>query len=99
MMNVEPEKIIEGEFLRRALKRSYYHEQEKERRIYTKDMLDVLEDMTDLPRDELERIAEEVELSYADDGESFFSLRYQLVFVGLSMMALFGIPVLAVWLL
>lgn len=98
-MNVESEKIIEGEFLRRALKRSYYHKQEKERRLYTKDMLDVLEDMTDLSREELERIAKEVRLSHADDSEGFFSLRYQLVFVGLSMMAVFALPVLAVWLL
>ena len=98
-MNVKSEKMIEGELLRRALEISYYRKQEKERRLYTKDLLDALEDMTDLPRHELEQIAERARLSHADPGEGFFSLKYQVVFVGLSMMALFGILMLAVWLL
>ena len=98
-MDLESEEIIEGEFLRRVLKRAYSHQKEEEKRLYARDMLDVLEEMTDLSRHELERIAEEVRWSHNDDGEGFFSLRYQVVFVGLSMMVLLGLPVLALWVL
>jgi hypothetical protein len=98
-MNDEIEEKIEQEIVRRALKRSYLRKKEKEKRLYAKDVLDVLEEMTDLPGDELLEIAEEVKTAYADDGEGFFSIRYQLIFVGLPMLTLFGIPILAVWLL
>jgi hypothetical protein len=40
-----------------------------------------------------------VKTAYAEDGEGFFSIRYQLIFVGLPMLTCFGIPILAVWLL
>ena len=98
-MNDEIEEKIEQEIVRRALKRSYFHKREKEKRLHAKDVLDVLEEMTDLPRYELMKIAEEVKTAYAEDGEGLFSIRYQLILVGLPILTLLGLPILAVWLL
>jgi len=99
MMEDDMEEGIEGELFRLALKRSFLHKKERENRLYAKDVLDVLEEMTDLPRDELLEIVEEVKTTYAGDGEGFFSIKYQLIFVGLPVLTFFGIPMLVVWLL
>jgi len=96
-MNDEIEEKIEQEIVRRALKRSYFRKKEKEQLLYTKDIVDALDEITNLPREELEQIAGETKTYDAEDGEGFFSIRHQVIFVGLSVLTLLGVPVLAVW--
>ena len=95
-MNDEIEEEIEQEIVRRALKRSYFRKREKEKRLYAEDVLDVLEEMTDLPRYELLKIAQEVQTAYSGAGEGLFSIRYQIILVGLPIITLLGVPILAV---
>ena len=99
MMNDGMEEGIEEELFRLALKRSCFREKEREKRLYAKDVLDVLEEITDLRRDELLEVVKGVKTAYADSGEGFLSIRYQLIFVGLPVLTFFGIPILVVWLL
>ncbi len=98
-MKDDMEEGVEAALFRRALKRACFRKKEKERRLYAKDVLDGLEEMTDLSRDELLEIAEEVKTAYADAGEGFLSIRYQLIFAGLPVLTFFGIPILVVWFL
>ena len=98
-MNVEIEEKMREEILTRALKRSYLRQKEQERQVNTQDLIDTLEEITHLPREELDRIAEEVRKTYADKGEGFFAIRHQVIFIALFALTLLGIPMLAVWLL
>ncbi|UCF56690.1 MAG: hypothetical protein JSW15_11565 [Deltaproteobacteria bacterium] len=97
-MNVEIEEKIEEEILRRALKRSHIRQQEKEKVLYTQDMLDALQEITGLPCAELEKIAEEVRSSYLYEDEGLFSIKYQLIFVGIFVLIVLSIPILGIWL-
>jgi hypothetical protein len=47
----------------------------------TTETLDVLEEMTDLPRSELEEIARDVRTSSVADRGSFFSVKMQVVLI------------------
>ena len=97
-MNNTENKINE-EIIRRAIKRSDLKAQKKEKLLNRQDVIDALEDVTDLPRLELENIAREVRESYADGGEGFFSIKHQ-VFLAALMGSLFvSIIAVAVWLL
>lgn len=97
-MNVEIEEKIEEEILRRALKRSHIRQQEKEKVLYTQDMLDALQEITGLPYAELDKITEEVKSSYLYEDEGLFSIKYQLIFVGIFVLIVLSIPILAIWL-
>lgn len=98
-MDLEIENKIGEEILRRALKSSYAHQHEKEKLRYAQDMLEALQEITDLPREDLEKIANEVRSSYVDDVEGYLSIKYQIIFVGTFVLILLGMPILAVWLL
>jgi hypothetical protein len=97
-MNAEVEERIRGEIIRRALEASSMREQQREEALMTRDVLDVLEEITELPRTELERIAREVRNSTGQAGDGFFSLRQQIMWAGGIVLCLAGIPVLGVWL-
>jgi len=99
IMNVEIEERMREEILTCALKRSFLRQKEKERLLYTQDLIDTLEEITHLPREELHSIAEEVRETYEDKGEGFFAIRHQVIFMALFALTLLGIPMLAGWLL
>jgi hypothetical protein len=77
------------------LKETSSRASEREGLRYNQDVLDALQDLTRLPRPELERIAEEVSGAKSSD---FFSVRQQLFLAG-TFLAAACIPLSALWLL
>jgi hypothetical protein len=62
-----------------------------------KDTLDVLEEMTDLPRSELEEIARNVRTSSLAASDSFFSVKMQLVLTATFIVILASLVFLIKW--
>ena len=98
MMNIEMEEKIRMEIIRRAVERSYLQHQRNQEELHTQDILDALEQLTGLPRFELDNIARDVRGCYIHDQDTFFSIKNQVVFGSILMLALVGIPFLTVWL-
>ena len=92
------ENKINQEVIRRAIERSDVKTQEKEKLLKQQDVIDALEDVTDLPRLELEQIAREVRESYANSGDEFFSVKHQLLIIGLIGFTVVSFIAFAVWL-
>jgi hypothetical protein len=79
---------IQREIRRRALDRADLHHQETADRQYTRYTIDALEEVTGLPRLELETIANEVRASYGTNEDVFFSIRNQIIMVGSALVPL-----------
>ena len=92
MMDKQEEKIQE-EIIRRALKQSDFHDQEKLKQLQSESTLETLQEITGLTREELEKIAEEVRSSQVQDGEGFFSIKNQIIFVIVGLI----IIILLIW--
>jgi hypothetical protein len=75
------EDLMQNEIRRRALLRSDVFLMEHQHRQATRYTLDALEDVTGLPRTELESIADEVSYSFEPYETDFFSIKNQLVTV------------------
>ena len=95
----DTENKINEEIIRRAIKRSGFREQEKEKLLNQQDIMDALEDVTNLPRLELENIAREVRESYTHGSKDFFSIKHQFFLAALMGFILLSIIAFAVWLL
>jgi len=93
---MEEEKIQE-EIRRRALEQSDSLQRESQKLVHTQDTLDALEEMTGLPRAELEKIAKEVRSSH--DQDHFFSIKRQILLTLILGLALFSAVIVMVWLL
>jgi hypothetical protein len=89
------ENIIQKEIRRRAFLRSDALLVENEYLQATKNTLDALEDVTGLPRTELESIANEVRYTFEPYNSDFFSIKNQLV----TVLGSFGILIVLFWLL
>ena len=98
-MKVELEEQIKGEICRRAVKRSYFEQWEREKHLFTQDTIAALRELTDLKTEELEEIAREVRRSFVHMGEGFFSIKYQIFFVGLFTLIFLCIAILTLRLL
>ena len=96
-MNKQEEKIQE-EIIRRVLERSAFNEQKKLKQLQTQSTLDSLCEMTGLPREELEKIAEDVRTSHVPDKKDFFSIKNQIFMVIIIGVILFSLFVLLMWL-
>ena len=92
-MNKKEEKIQE-EIIRRVLERSDFREQEKLKQLHTESTLESLHEITGLPREELEKIAEEVRNSYVPEKKDFFSIKNQIFIVAVIGVILVGLFVL-----
>jgi len=95
----DTENKINKEIVLRAVNRSGFGMRERERRLHHQDILDALEDVTHLPRWELESISRDVRESYARRGGDFFSVKHQAVLAASMGSFLFGLIALAVWML
>ena len=93
----ETENKINEEIIRRAVKQSDLKALEKEKLLKQQDVIDALEDVTHLPRLELENIAREVRESYAHGGDDFFSLKHQILMTVLLVSLFVSIIAAAVW--
>ena len=96
-MNATERKLNE-EIIRRAIEQSDFQEQEKEKLLKQRDIIDALEEVTDLPRVELEKIAREVRESFTNGGEAFFSIKHQIILATLIISAVLSIIAFVVWL-
>ena len=93
-MKANSKESIQQEIRRRAFER-FDHLQEKKGNLQnSRHTLDALQEVTSLPRGELEMIAEEVRCSFEAYEEKFFSVRNQAAMVFGS----FGILIMLVWL-
>jgi hypothetical protein len=80
-MTENRENIMQKEIRRRAFLRSDALVSENDYLQATNDTLDALEDVTGLPRTELESIANEVSYAFKPYDTDFFSIKNQLVTV------------------
>lgn len=93
-MNAKRKERIQHEIRRRAFDRFDLLQEQKVNMQSSKHTLDALQEVTGLPRMELETIAEEVRCSFEAYEESFFSVKNQATMVFGS----FGLLLLLVWL-
>jgi hypothetical protein len=84
-MNRKLEAEIQKEIRRRAFERADILRQEKQDLQRTQHTLNALQEVTGLPRPQLESIADEIKLSLQETDEDFFSVKNQiLITFGLS---------------
>jgi len=86
---------IQREIRRRAFVRADLHEQQAAGQQYTRYTIDALEEVTGLPRLELETIANEVRASFGTGEKEFFSIKNQIFMVGSALIPLF----ILIWLI
>jgi adenylosuccinate lyase len=85
-MNIEEK--IQQEIRRRAFDRVDLQKQEAAGQQYTRYTIDALQEVTGLPRIELESIANEVRASIGTGEEKFFSIKNQIILAGSVLMPL-----------
>ena len=73
---------IQKEIRRRAFHRRDFLAQQTANAQYTQHTIDALQQVTGLPRRELETIAGEVTASFSADNDDFFSIKAQLIYAG-----------------
>ena len=78
-MNHKLEAKIQKEIRKRAFERAHTLRQEKQNLQMTKFTLDALQEVTGMPRPDLESIAEEVNLSRQMPCDNFFSIKNQML--------------------
>jgi hypothetical protein len=93
-MKVNTEESIQQEIRRRAFERFDLLQEKKVNLQSSKHTLDALQDVTGLPRVELETIAEEARSCLEAYDEKFFSVKNQTLMVFGS----FGIIIMLIWL-
>jgi hypothetical protein len=80
-MNANTKDSIQQEIRRRAFERFDYLQEKEINLQSSKHTLDALQDVTGMPRMELETIAEEVRNSFQTYQENFFSFKNQMIWV------------------
>jgi len=93
-MNADRKEKIQQEIRRRAFQRNDLLRKKMANMQNTTHTLDALQDVTGLPRKELETIAEEVRCSFEAYEEKFFSVKNQMAIV----LGSFGILMMLTWL-
>lgn len=81
-MHCSREKRLSGHAIARILRRACLRAQQREDAFYNRDVLDALQEMTCLPRSELDGLAREA----AGIEDRFFSIRRQLLLAGCFLM-------------
>ena len=92
-MNRKLEAKIQKEIRRRAFERADALRQKKQHRQRTQHTLDALQEVTGLPRPQLESIAAESTLSLQVTDENFFSIKNQILIA----FGLFGLILVFSW--
>ena len=88
-MNHKLEAKILKEIRKRALERAQLLRQEEQNQQRTKYTLDALQEVTELPRADLESIADQVRLSHQMMRDNFFSIKNQILMtLGISSLIL-----------
>ena len=88
-MSRKLEAKIRKEIRKRALERAHLLRQEEQNQQRTKYTLDALQEVTELPRADLESIADQVRLSHQMMRDNFFSIKNQILMtLGISSLIL-----------
>jgi hypothetical protein len=89
-MKMNKDETILEEIRRQAFIRAGEHGREEKNRLDTRDTLKVLEQLTGLPRQELETIAANVRANHQPQAKDFFSVKNQfnMVLAGLALSCL-----------
>jgi hypothetical protein len=96
-MGFKTETSLREETIRSVIREVTLRKSREEEAFFTRDLMDALEELTNVPRPELEQIAERVGRSH-QDRDSFLSIKQQVVLVGATLLAFLGLPLMAVWL-
>jgi SpoU rRNA methylase family enzyme len=96
-MDVETTGRVGEEALRGVVRAAALRKRREEEALFTQDLMDALEELTNLPRLELEQIAERAVRSHQEE-DAFLSIRQQVVLAGATVLAFLGLPLMAVWL-
>ncbi len=99
MINIREERRIQREIIRRALESARMGQEERERLRDRRDTLEVLREMTGLTSLELEHIADGVVASRKSTDAGFFSVKNQIIYTGVMVSAVLGIPIMMIWLI
>ena len=96
-MNAEIDERLQNEIIRRALKKSYLQEKQKEEALNLQNIIDALQEITNLSRTDLEQTVEEVRGSLVEDRD-FFSIKNQIILAVIFLLIFICISVLIIWL-
>jgi hypothetical protein len=97
-MGVETAERIREGTIRSVLREAALRKRRDEEALFTQDLMDALEEITNLPRLELEQIAERVGRSHYQEEDTFFSIRQQVVLASATVLAFLTLPLMTVWL-
>ena len=96
-MGVETEESMREETIRSVIREAALRKNQEEQALFNQDLMDALEELTNLPRLELEQIAERVGRSHHQEQDTFLSIRQQAVLASATVLAFLGLPLVAVW--
>jgi serine/threonine protein kinase HipA of HipAB toxin-antitoxin module len=97
-MGVETAERIRVGAIRSVLREAALRKRRDEEALFTQDLMDALEELTNLPRLELEQIAERVGRSHHQEEDPFFSIRQQVALASATVLGVLSLPLMAVWL-
>ena len=97
-MGVETAERIRVGTIRSVLREAALRKRRDEEALFSQDLMDALVELTNLPRLELEQIAERVGRSHYQEEDTFFSIRQQVVLASATVLAFLTLPLMAVWL-
>jgi len=96
-MGVETEARTREETIRSVLREAALWKSREEEALFSQDLMDALEKLTNLPRLDLDQIAERVGRSRRQEEDTFLSIRQQAVLASATVLAFMGLPLVAVW--
>ena len=97
-MNAYRQKDLSEEIVRRVFLEASLREQRREENQDRLDLIDALQELTDLTKAELEGIIMKVRRSSCDrDRDTFFSIKHQVILVSTLLAFLIGLPTLFIW--
>ena len=97
-MNAYRQKDLSEEIIRRVFIEATLREQREEVSQDRRDLIEALQELTNLTRAELEEIIMNVRVSCCDrERDTFFSVKHQAILVSTMLAFLIGLPTLFIW--
>ena len=97
-MNAYRPKELSEEIVQRVFIEASSREQRREEDQDRRDLIEALQELTELTRAELEEIIIKARVSCCDrDGDTFFSVKHQAILVSTMLAFLIGLPTLFIW--
>jgi hypothetical protein len=96
-MAVETEERTRDVIIKTVFKEASLRQRQEEEAILTQDLMDALEELTNLPRWELEQIVDRAVSSRHREEDTFLSIKQQLMFASVAVLAFLCAPLTAAW--